>query len=408
MKTPDFNSAVTSFSLNESMFKKFGTRINFDKYTREQLEDARNQLRTKLSQTETSAGFNELLANEGYQKEKYMLTLLNTRIKEMLGEMKAMDPPLSAHTDKPDLIDKSRPLDPRSYEYKRTYKAPLGTKASREAHAVAADVAKSNTGRGGNSSISQIKKGAKTQTKPLTGYLNQRPPRSEGTEQSSDKYSKTTTESTKMKNKKKPAKLKRIKSKKGIPSADLVSESSARRRNYGIIIEGLKRFIAEDEEGKAKDITAGTDMVKDFTGWMQRVGQYQTKSMIELADSIRANFGQAEADTFKNTIQPALQQALEALTQSRETVTQAVAVLAGEGTAETPMGAAPEGDLPGVDTSPDTMNLAPDLGAGDEFAASDAAAGGSETAGREMREGREMARARKLAEAHSIMSKLAR
>lgn len=179
------------------------------------------------------------------------------------------------------------------------------------------------------------------------------------------------------------------------------------RTHYRTILEGLNQFLKEDEEGKAKDITAGTDMVNDFTSWMQRVGQYQTKSMIELADSIRANFGQAEADTFKAAIQPALQEALSALTQSRETITRAVAVLAGEEASQTPMGAETP-DLTGGaedEFAPDmdTMNAG-----GDEFGASDAAVGGAEASGREMRESRAFTRAKKLAESHSIMSKLAR
>jgi hypothetical protein len=135
-------------------------------------------------------------------------------------------------------------------------------------------------------------------------------------------------------------------------------------------------------------------MVNDFTSWMQRIGQYQTKSTIELADSIRANFGQADADTFKNAITPALQEALSALTQSRETIARAVAVLAGEESAQEPMG-----------STSDSMNVPPQE---DEFGASDAAAGGSETAGRETRESRMYKRALKLAESHSIMNKLAK
>jgi hypothetical protein len=191
------------------------------------------------------------------------------------------------------------------------------------------------------------------------------------------------------------------------PKKHKANESSV-RENYKLILEGLKRYIAEDEEGKAKDITAGTDMVNDFTGWMQRIGQYQTKSMIELADSIRANFGQAESEQFKTAVQPALQTSLDALTQSREALTKAVSVLAGEEQPETPMGQ----ETPPA--APDSMNqpspepeMGAEMGGEDEFAASDAAAGGAETAGREMRESREMIRARKLAEAHSIMRKLA-
>jgi hypothetical protein len=204
-------------------------------------------------------------------------------------------------------------------------------------------------------------------------------------------------------NKKEPFK-KAVKDKKAV-------KESTMRTHYRTILEGLNQFLKEDEEGKAKDITAGTDMVNDFTSWMQRVGQYQTKSMIELADSIRANFGQAEADTFKAAIQPALQEALSALTQSRESITRAVAVLAGEEAAQNPMGAETP-DLSGdtgadlaAPAGDDSMNLpAP---AGDEFGASDAAAGGDAVSGREMRESRAFTHAKKLAEAHSLISKLA-
>ena len=91
MKTTDFTAKVTSHQLNEAMFKKFGTRINFESYEREELEKYRNLLRTKIHQTESSARFNDLLSNDTYQKDKHMLELLNTRIKEMLGEGAKVD-----------------------------------------------------------------------------------------------------------------------------------------------------------------------------------------------------------------------------------------------------------------------------------------------------------------------------
>ena len=91
MKTTDFTATTSAAKLNESMFKKFGTKINFENYGREELENYRNLLRTKVNQTESSAGFNDLIANESYQKDKFMLDLLNTKIKEMLGEAKIME-----------------------------------------------------------------------------------------------------------------------------------------------------------------------------------------------------------------------------------------------------------------------------------------------------------------------------
>lgn len=140
---------------------------------------------------------------------------------------------------------------------------------------------------------------------------------------------------------------------------------------------------------------------------MQRVGQYQTKVMIELSDNIRHDFGAAEAEAFKQAVGPALAAALETLTSQREAISSAVATLAGEQMpAPDQMGMEPtpdvstEPELPPEPAEPDMMNE-PES---DEFAASDAASG-TGTPGREMRES---TFARKLAESHSIISKLAR
>jgi hypothetical protein len=190
--------------------------------------------------------------------------------------------------------------------------------------------------------------------------------------------------------------------------AKAMSESNF-KHNVRFVNESLQFLLQEDEEGKAKAITAAGDIVNDYTSWMQRVGQYQTKTMIELADAIKADFGAAEAEAFKQTIGPALSATLEVLTQQREAVSGAVATLAGEAAPADAMGMEPGMDAgmemppePGMDmAAPDEMN--PDMG--DEFGAADAASGGPEASGRAMRESKF---ARRLAESHSIMSKLAK
>jgi hypothetical protein len=174
------------------------------------------------------------------------------------------------------------------------------------------------------------------------------------------------------------------------------------KRHVRIVNESIAYLLSENEEDKAKAITAAGDIVNDYTSWMQRVGQYQTKSMIELSDSIRGDFGVQQAEAFKNAVAPALSATLEVLTAQREAISNAVAVLAGEQIPETPMGAEP-GMEPGMEPAgPDMMNEP-----ADEFGAADAAAGAG-TPGREMRESAAQRRARRLAESHSIMSKLAR
>jgi predicted transposase YdaD len=91
MKTTDLTTPISSTKLNENMYKKFGVKVKFENYSREQLEDYRNLLRTKLHQHEAKSNFNDLLTNEAYQKDKALVNLLNQKIKEMLGESKARE-----------------------------------------------------------------------------------------------------------------------------------------------------------------------------------------------------------------------------------------------------------------------------------------------------------------------------
>lgn len=77
----EFTKPVTASALNESLAARFGKKINVDSFTLEQLQDARNKIRTKLSQVETMESF-DLVQNETYQKSKMMLDVLNAAISE--------------------------------------------------------------------------------------------------------------------------------------------------------------------------------------------------------------------------------------------------------------------------------------------------------------------------------------
>ncbi len=82
MKLNDISKPLTAAQLNENLAKKFGQKIKLEDYTREQLENVRNKLRTKLSQVETLESFDSV-NNENYQKNKMFLDVLNAAIKEM-------------------------------------------------------------------------------------------------------------------------------------------------------------------------------------------------------------------------------------------------------------------------------------------------------------------------------------
>ena len=469
MKTTDFVKKLSSQNLGESFEKQFGSKLNLAKYNREQLEDYRNKLRTMIFQQENTAGFNDLLTNEAYQKNKAMMELLNTRIKEMLGEnikalkdkmielseaKKGVRAPLKkihAKGSKPDFLDMDKDGDKKEPMKKAVADKKAGPQKGVNPFA---------------KKDSKVKEGAKPDFLDLDKDGDKKEPMKKAVKDKAVKEVKMSDlPSTKVQGKsygnqkdyqrppedaRRPANTMKLKDKKGTPvkegskhpkdcdcnecsgmwestgdysakkGADKkknpfgnkkkVKESSF-KHNVRFVNESIEFLLREDEEGKAKAITAAGDIVNDYTSWMQRVGQYQTKTMIELADAIKADFGAAEAEQFKNAVGPALSATLEVLTQQREAVSGAVAVLAGEAAPEAPMGAEPDmgGELDaGMDVAgPDAMN--PDAGAdlGDEFSAADAASGAG-TPGREMRESREQRRVRKIAESHSILAKLAK
>ena len=91
MNIREISKPMTANSLNESLAKRFGTRINIGAFTLEQLQDARNRLRTKISQVETNESFGSVHKNESYQKSKLFLDVLNAAISEREDVAEAKD-----------------------------------------------------------------------------------------------------------------------------------------------------------------------------------------------------------------------------------------------------------------------------------------------------------------------------
>jgi hypothetical protein len=84
MKVTEFSQKITSKKLNESMAQKFGYRINLENFSNKQLEDARNKLRTKMSQIEMSESYNAVFENGEYQKTKMFLDVINQEMAERI------------------------------------------------------------------------------------------------------------------------------------------------------------------------------------------------------------------------------------------------------------------------------------------------------------------------------------
>jgi hypothetical protein len=82
MNIRDISKPVTAASLNESLEKRFGKRVKLEDFSLDQLYNARNKLRTSLSQIETNESFDSVNTSDTYQKNKLFLDVLIAEIAE--------------------------------------------------------------------------------------------------------------------------------------------------------------------------------------------------------------------------------------------------------------------------------------------------------------------------------------
>lgn len=242
MHIREFTKPVTSKTLNESLAKRFGAKINIDEFTTEQLQDVRNKLRTKVFNVETTESF-DAVQKQDYAKNKLFLDVLNAAISE-------------------------------------------------------------------------------------------------------------------------------------------------RDDNIVDAIDEAVQNVTEGAEDAAELVMAAKDMVDRVTGWMEDTAEMQTESMLELADAIRDEMGSAQSESFVSTIKPALEALYATMETTRDTLTQGVGMLTGEGEAPEAMGDEVPGEEPEMEPTTDMEvdSELPDTAEDDDFAAADAAAGGEAPMGREKRE----------------------
>ena len=277
MLIKEFSKPITVAQLNENLSQRFGQKIDVSKFTLEQLEDARNKLRTQLSQFETNESFDAVNTSNTYQKSKLFLDIINTEISERES---------NGEDEKDD--DKM-----------------IVTKADK----------KNNT----------------------------------------------------------PA--------------------------YKKYKDGDKRYKAADDlnegaEEQSALVMAAKDMVDRVTGWMEDTAEMQTESMLEIGDKIRDEMGIDKSEEFIGTVKPALEGLFTSLESTRDSLTNGVAILTGEGAPAT------MGDEVPADDTEDEMEPTVDDEAGaeaedpegDEFGAADASAGGEEPEDRSKRESVELSK----------------
>jgi hypothetical protein len=300
MQIRELSKPVTSKALNESLAKKFGYKLNLEQFSDVQLEDARNKLRTKISQFEVSESYDGMNVSPEYQKVRLMLDCINTEIMEReLVEGSQVDQNKDGKNDFEDVKIarmKASAKSKKKNESAETYSTLLRKKAQQ--HSVPSSWIES--------AIQRIQLGESDQE-------------------------------------------------------ELVSELQIRYDLSENTAENIV-YLKEGEQDKAEIIMATKDMVDQITGWLEDVAAMKSEHLLELLDSIREALGSDVAQQYQEAVKPALEAIYTALETSRQGLSTGLSAVSGE--AAPTMGApAPGGDLgaPNMGGAPD-MGAAPDMG----------------------------------------------
>ena len=82
MKSLELTKPITTESLLKEFESRFNQTLDVSRYTKEELEDTANHIRTKIHNITQNTHFGQELKNEDYQKNQMMLDIVNQAINE--------------------------------------------------------------------------------------------------------------------------------------------------------------------------------------------------------------------------------------------------------------------------------------------------------------------------------------
>lgn len=267
MQIREFNQPMTSKLLNESVGKKFGYRLKLESFTDAQLEDARNKLRTRMSQFEINESYDSVLENHEYQKTRMFLDVINQEIleREMTSAEKSKEKDIKKKVD-PSGMKKSMQKQYGKEKGKDVYFATIRKKAMSER---ADELAVPESWI--DSAINRIDLGE------------------------SD-------------------------------TAELKAELKLR---YDLNESQASWLLLEGEEQKAEIILATKDMIDRITNWLDDIANLRAEKLLDLLDSIRAEMGSSVSEQYGQQVRPALEGIYAAIEQSRQQIGQGLALISG-------------------------------------------------------------------------------
>ena len=119
MKSLDLTKPLTTESLLAEFESRFNQTMDLSKFTKEELEDTANHIRTKIHEITQNTHFGQELKDDSYQKNQMMLDIVNQAIQEYklaeYGGSMSSDPQAKAGStaiSAKDKLDKGQALSP--------------------------------------------------------------------------------------------------------------------------------------------------------------------------------------------------------------------------------------------------------------------------------------------------------
>ncbi len=419
MRTTDlFKSNRAAQKINESIEKTFGKKLNLEAFDLAQLEDARNKLRTQIHTARNESGFNENLENDAYHQAQWMLDAINSEIAER-QEFVADAGTAEITTDEGfgSLEDEVAKLLKRFEENAME----IGAYGDPDADKIVSLLQQGDFEGAAEVvwySYADQDGGEVPQIEPLVDDLQDdfevlAQGGDEPDDGTDDGYALASAghgsdedyESIQFEKAPPGSKAERMVKhiKKGYAKDGKLTDKERsiayatawkqhnKEKNESVDNPGEDMTkLQEGEVQQATAVVTAKTMVDRVGRWIEELSGMENDQLIQLGDSIRDEMGQEQAKAFISSVAPAIQQALENLKSTRETLATGVRMLTGEEQGAGMLGAEPAPEEGGIDdlagpAEPDALNAEPEAGA-DEFAAAEPAVGGAETAGREKRE----------------------
>ena len=370
MKFTQLIKTPTAEDLNNRVAQMFGSKINLESFTAEQLSTARDKLANQLLTIENQTNFDAIHSSEAYQKNRLFLKVIEQKIEELsqtdekaqspyaIGMAQAMkstgdQPPLKKST-----IKKAHDIA-KSVE-KNESETTVDETMSRQHFQYVADTLKD---------IQDPAKRAEYAKHHSAIFQHFNP--------NFDHAKFMSAAGIEMKE---PA--------EAVAEAkpdflDMDKDGDKKEPMKKAIQDKKKKNIKEGAEESARIVMSANGLVDKITGWMEDTAKMQTEVMLELGDSIRDEMGSEKSEQFVNTMKPSLESLYSQLETTRKSFTDGVAVLTGEEAPATLGADAPTDDIEDLETEVEP-EVTPDTA--DDFTASEPATGGEEPADRKKRE----------------------